>query len=422
MKKVVIIGMGFGGIRAVHGLAHTDFDVLVIDRRNFHLFQPLLYQVATAMLDQEAIAHSIRAIVRRWRNVRFQLDEVQRVDLANKTVIAAHKTYPYDYLIVAAGSVTNFFGIPSIEQHARDLKQLNHAVSLRNHLLSMFERASLETDPEKRKALMTFAIVGGGPTGVEFAGALSELVHHVLVKDYPELPVHQSRIILLEASPHVLGPFPEKLQRYACRRLEKMGVEIHLNTAVSDAAEDCVRLKDGTQIPSYTLFWAAGVKAASVAEGIEVEKKKGGRIPVQPDLTLQDHPEVFVIGDLMHLEQDGQPLPMVAPVAMQGGEYAARAIRKRERGETPKPFRYFDKGSMAVIGRNAAVASSFGISMKGFIAWLAWLALHLFYLIGFRNRLLTLINWGFDYLLFDRQVRLITREADPRVDPTSKPV
>lgn len=409
MKRVVIIGMGFGGIRAAARLAGKGLEVLVVDRRNFHLFQPLLYQVATATLNQEDIAYSIRAFVRRYRDVRFEMAEVQGIDLEGRRVMTAAGNFDYDYLVIAAGSVTNYFGMESISQHAYDLKQLADAVALRNQILLAYERADDAPDEATRAALMTFVIVGGGPTGVEFAGALAELAHHVLVKDYPELPVERTRIILLEAMDRILAPFPEHCQKYAQQRLQSMGVEVRLNTAVSGAEADGVLLKDGSKIPAYTLFWAAGVRAAPLADAIAVPKARAGRIPVEPDLSLKDHPEVFVIGDMAYLEHNGAPLPMTAPVAMQGGEHAARTIVRREQGLAPQPFRYFDKGSMAVIGRYAAVAQVRRFAFKGFSAWLAWLGLHLFYLIGFRNRVATMLNWAYDYLFFNRQVRLITR-------------
>ncbi|MBV9865661.1 MAG: NAD(P)/FAD-dependent oxidoreductase [Abitibacteriaceae bacterium] len=419
MKRVVIVGMGFGGIRAANGLGGKGLDVLVLDRQNFHLFQPLLYQVATAMLGQESIAHSIRSIIRHYKGVHFEMAEVQGIDLDKKQVITATASIPYDYLVIATGSVTNFFGNEEVKKHAFDLKQLDDAVTLRNHVLSVFERAVKEPDPKVREALMTFVIVGGGPTGTEFAGSLSELTHHVLTKDYPELPVQNSKIILLEASEHVLGPFPKKLQEYAKRRLQRMGVTVRLKTPVSGATFDRVFLKDGGEIPAYTLFWSAGVQAAPLSGVLPVPKGRGGRIVVQPDLSLKEHPEVFVIGDMAHLEQDGTPLPMLAPVAMQEGEYVAKAIVQREQGGQIKPFRYWDKGTMAVIGRSSAVANVGPLKLMGFFAWLAWLGLHLFYLIGFRNRVLTAIDWAFDYLFFDRQVRLITRERSEPADQES---
>jgi NADH dehydrogenase len=418
MKKVIVVGMGFGGVRVVNGLSGKGLDVTVLDRRNFHLFQPLLYQVATAMIDQDSVAYSIRAILRKRKDVRFLMSSVQSIDLTNKRVLTIDGPLDYDYLVLAAGSVTNFFGLDSVQQHAFDLKQLNDAVSLRNHILSVYERAAKETDTKVREALMTFVVVGGGPTGVEFAGSLSELTHHVLTKDFPELHTEKSRIIMLEAMDRLLAPFPPELQQYTLHKLQKMGVEVRLNTAVVGATPDSVQLKDGSEIASHTLFWAAGVKAAPLADALPVEKTRGGRVPVEAELSLKDHPEVFVIGDMAYREQDGVALPGVAQVAMQGGDYVAKAIIARERGQQIAPFRYFNKGSMAVIGRHSAVANTLGgLKLKGFLAWLAWLGLHLFYLIGFRNRVVTLLNWAYEYFRYNRQVRLITSEPPLQEGP-----
>jgi NADH dehydrogenase len=345
--------------------------------------------------------------------VRFRQTEVTKIDFTQRQVITRAGALSYDYLVIAAGSATNFFGMDSVRQHSYDLKQLNDAVALRNHILTMFERAAQESDADKRKALLTFVIVGGGPTGVEFAGALSELVRHVLRLDYPELRVAEVRIILAEAAPSLLLAMPEPLQRYTQRRLQNMGVEVMLNTSVTGAAEGIVQLKDGATIAAHTLFWSAGVRVAPLADTFDanVPRARGGRIVVQPELNLAAQPEVFVIGDLAYLEQDGKPLPLMAPVAMQQGTYVGQLIARRERGQPIKPFRYVDKGAMATIGRGAAVAQTFGLKLSGFIAWVAWLGLHLLYLIGFRNRLVVLLNWAYDYFLFERQIRLITQES-----------
>jgi len=420
MKRVVIVGMGFGGLETARHLANSGLDVLVLDRHNYHLFQPLLYQVATAELNVEAIAYPVRAIVRHWKNVRFRMCEVQGLDIEKREVLITSEEgddrIEYDYLVVAAGSATNFFGNTEIMDHAFDLKLLNDAIHLRNQILSVYERALLEKDDAIRRALMTFVVVGGGPTGVEFSGALSELAHNVLAKDFHSLPVNETRIVLVESSDHILTPFPPNLREYALKRLQSMNVEVVLNNRVTGATHDKVFLNDGSEIHSYTLFWAAGVSAAPIAEAVPVTKARGGRIPVEPDLSVKEHPEIFVIGDLMYLEQDGAPLPMVAPVAMQGGKYAAHRILAKEQNKTSEPFRYFDKGSMAVIGRNAAVAISKGLKMKGFIAWVAWLFLHVYYLIGFRNRVMTLMSWAHNYAFYDRQVRLITRPGAKHKD------
>jgi NADH dehydrogenase len=404
--------MGFGGLRAARALAGKGMEVILLDRQNYHLFQPLLYQVATAALEQESIAYPIRAMVRRWEGVQFRLAEVCGADFEGRRLFIAGGAIDYDYLVLAAGSVTNFFGLASVERHAYDLKKLDHAVELRNQVLGSFERAARETDPARRRALLTFVIVGGGPTGVEFAGALQELVRFVLAKDYPELRVTESRILLIEATDRLFAALPEELQQYACERLRRLGVEVLFNARVGSADAERVFLKDGTVIPAHTLFWSAGVCAAPLASALDLPKTGGGRVQVEPDLTIAGRPEVFVIGDLAYLEQDGAPLPMVAPVAMQQGEYVGRAITAHNLGREIPPFRYRDKGTMATIGRNAAVATVAGHSFSGFFAWLVWLGLHLFYLIGFRNRLLVLLNWAWYYLLYERQVRLITREGE----------
>lgn len=417
MTKVIIIGAGFGGLRAARSLAGQGLDVLLLDRQNYHLFQPLLYQVATAGLEQESIAFPIRAIVRRWRNVRFRRTEVLHIDLAARLVSTQHGDFPYDYLVLAGGSETNFFGLESVERHAYDLKQLRDAVVLRNHILGLFEQAVLEQDAALRQALLTFVVVGGGPTGVEFAGAMVELTRLLLRSDFQELREQPVRIVLAEAADNLLLAMPAELQTYTRQRLEKMGVEVRTGSAVVAATEREVHFKDGNVIPAATLFWAAGVRPSGLAAGLDLPKARGGRIVVQPDLSLAEYPEVFVVGDLAYLEQDGKPLPMMAPVAMQMGAYAGRRIAQRARGQaspTVAPFQYTEKGVMATIGRSSAVARIFGINLTGFVAWVAWLALHLLYLVGFRNRLVVLLNWAYDYFLFERQVRLITHE---RPDP-----
>ncbi|MBT1072449.1 NAD(P)/FAD-dependent oxidoreductase [Pelotalea chapellei] len=410
MKRVVIVGMGFGGLRAARTLAGKGLDVMLLDRQNYHLFQPLLYQVATAALEQESIAYPIRAMTRHWEGVSFRMAEVIGADFEKKQLFTREGQIDFDYLIVAAGSVTNFFGQATIEQHAYDLKKLGHAVELRNRILTLFEKASREKDPARRRACLTFIIVGGGPTGVEFAGSLQELIRYVLTKDYPELSIGETRIILVEATDRLLAPFPENLRRYTLERLRRMGVEVLLNTRVNGADGKEVFIADGTIIPACTLFWSAGVAAAPLAAAFDIPKAANGRIPVQPDLTLAGHPDVFIVGDMAYLEQDGAPLPMVAPVAMQQGEYAGRAILAKRLDRPVPPFRYRDKGSMATIGRSSAVAMAFGRTFSGFAAWFVWLALHLMYLVGFRNRILVLLNWAFYYFFHERQVRLITEE------------
>ena len=414
MKRVIIVGMGFGGIRAAKELAGKGMEVFLLDRNNYHLFQPLLYQVATAALEQESIAYPIRAMARRWPDTRFRLTEVCGVDLEGKRVLTSEGPLGYDYLIVSAGSETNYFGMTSIAEHAYDLKKLEDAEKLRNQILGLFERAVKENDPEKRKAMLTFVVVGGGPTGVEFSGSLVELVRYVLAKDYPELSITECRVMLVEASNAILVSQPENLRQYAVERLRRMGVEVLLNTAVIDAAPEHVVFKDGTVIPTHTLFWSAGVKAAPLAGALDLPKAGGGRIKVKPDLTVEGHPDVYIVGDMACCQQDGAVLPMVAPVAMQMGGYAAKSILAKQSDRELPPFRYHDKGSMATIGRSSAVASAFGFHLSGILAWMAWLGLHLMYLVGFRNRILIIMNWAWYYFFHERQVRLITmQESGP---------
>lgn len=412
MKRVVIVGSGFGGIRAASALSGKGLEVLLIDRHNYHLFHPLLYQVATASLEQESIAYPVRAMMHRWKGVSFRMTEVCGVDLDQRQIKTSSGTIDYDYLVMSAGSISNYFGMESVQRHAFDLKKMEMAVGLRNQILGSFERASRETDPELRRALLTFVIVGGGPTGVEFAGALHELMKNVLSKDFPELATTEKRTLLIEASDCLLTPYPDDLRRYTLEKLQQMGIEVMFKAQVSGAETDRVLLADGTVIPCHTLFWCAGVSASPLAKELTTAKAPSGRVPVEPDLTLPGHPEVFVIGDLAYLVQDGAPLPMMAPVAMQQGLYAGKAILQKIAGTTVAPFRFRDKGIMATIGRNAAVASVHGMKFSGHIAWLVWLALHLMYLVGFRNRLVVLINWAYYYFFYEQQVRLITREDE----------
>ncbi len=407
-KRVVIAGMGFGGLSAAKALAGSGLDVTMVDRNNYHLFQPLLYQVATAGLEQESIAYPVRALARSWKGAHFRLGEISGIDLEGRRLLLDDGEVTYDYLIIAAGSRTNFFNIPGIEQHAFDLKQLAHAEALRNHILLLFERASREADPTVRKALLTFVIVGGGPTGVEFAGALRELSRYVLSRDYPEIDPDEVRIILVEAAGSLLTAMPPELSAYAADRLQGMGVEIMFSTRVIGADAEQVSFHDGTTVASHTLFWSAGVAAAGLADRLDIPKGAAGRIKVLPDLSIEGHPEVFCVGDMAFLNQGGAPLPMMAPVASQQGRYVGRAIREREQGRDVPPFRYVDKGAMATIGRSSAVAVTGGVKFSGYPAWLVWLLLHLFYLIGFRNRLLVLMNWSYYYFFHERQVRLIT--------------
>ena len=408
-QTVVIVGAGFGGLRAARELRRAPVDVILVDRHNYHLFQPLLYQVATAGLEPEEIAKPVRAILRGQRNLDFRLLDVAGVDFAARRVLTSDGPIGYDYLILAIGARTNFFGLADIERHGFDLKDLAGAVRLRNQVLECFERGMLESDAERRRALLTFVVVGGGPTGVEMAGALSELVRLVLVKDYPRLNLKDVRVLLLEAGDRLLAGMPAQLSEAAARTLWRKHVEVRHGVTVAEFDGARVRMKSGEVIPSYTLIWAAGVQAAGLAERLGIPTARLGRVPVLPTLQLSAHPEVFVIGDAAYLEADNAPLPMMAPPAMQMGQIAAENIVRLMAGMPCEAFRYRNPGALATIGRNAAVAYIHGIPFKGFPAWVVWLVVHIIQLIGFRNRLFVLINWAWDYFFYDRAVRLITR-------------
>jgi NADH dehydrogenase len=410
--QVVVVGAGFGGLSVARALAKADADVLMLDRNNYHGFWPLLYQVATAGLEPEAIAYPARAILRKYANTSFRLAEVRGVDFEQKLVLIDGEPIPYDYLVLAAGSANNYFGNAALAAKTFGMKDLDEAERLRNHVLLAFERAVSERDPARRAALLTFVIVGGGPTGVELAGAFVELIRHVLRKDYPMLDVAQARVVLVEAGERILASFPASLQRNALRRLKKMGVELRLQTAVADVRDGEVRFKDGTTLAAETVVWAAGVRSAQIADTLPVALGRGARVKVAPTLALPERPEVFVIGDMAYLEgyKQGQAYPMVAPVAIQQGKRAGRNILALIAGEPQQPFRYFDKGQMATIGRRAAVFDAFGVRLTGFLAWIGWLFVHLIALIGFRNRLIVLANWVYNYFTYDRGVRLITGE------------
>lgn len=414
--RVVVIGAGFGGLQVARGLAAAPVDVLMLDRTNYHLFTPLLYQVATGGLEPEQIARPVRGMLRGIDNAAFRVATVLAVDLDRRRLDTDVGPIAYDYLVVAAGSTTNFFGLDA--RDARGLKDLPEALALRNQILARVEQAAWERDPERRRALLTFVVVGGGPTGVEMAGALSELICLALPRDFPMLNFDEARVVLLEAMDRLLAPFRPRLQQRALRDLRRKGIEVRFHAPVATVDEDAVVLKDGARIPTQTLVWAAGVKPAGLASAIDTPKARGGRIVVDAALRLPGHPEVFVVGDMAGVEQDGQVLPMVIPVALQQGAHAAEMIERALADRPPAPFRYHDPGIMATIGRNAAVAQIGPIGLTGFIAWLAWLGLHLMRVIGFRNRLLVLINWTWDYFFYDRSVRLLlnasrTVPADP---------
>jgi NADH dehydrogenase len=402
--KVVIIGAGFAGLWAARTLAGSQTEVLVLDRNNYHTFFPLLYQVAAAELDPEDIVYPVRSILRGQPNLRLLMNEVTGIDLGGRQVKTADHVFPYDYLVLAAGSTSHFFGVTGADQFAFQLKSLEQAVALRNHILFRFERALCETNPERRTQMLTFAIVGGGPTGVEFAGALAELIRGSLVKDFPSLDPREMRILLLEAADRLLANFPASLGIYAAKRLQKLGIEIRFHAIVNQITPESVQLKDGTLFPLETVVWTAGVQGVNLNTGLPL--LRNGQVKVLPTLQTAEHPEVYVIGDMAFLEQDGDALPMLAPVATQEGEAAARNIIREINAQDPVPFRYNNRGTMATIGRNAAVAWIGGRALSGYPAWILWLTIHLYSLIGFRNRLLVFIHWAWDYFFIERAVSL----------------
>ncbi|MGZ4738968.1 MAG: NAD(P)/FAD-dependent oxidoreductase [Ilumatobacteraceae bacterium] len=402
--RVVIIGSGFGGIRAAKGLAHADVDVTIVDANNYHTFQPLLYQVATAGLDADDIGFPIRRIFRRNSSISFVLGEVTKVDLGGRTVtIADNRVFGYDYLIIAAGTISTSFGIDGVGQHTFPLKTLHDALRLRAHLLSRFERASAEPGSPVDLGVV---VVGGGPTGVEMAGGLRELIDKVFRKDYPDLAATPTPITLVEAADRVLGTFHRSLSDQAAAALRRRQIDVELGTGVDHVEADAVILKDGRRIRAGTIIWAAGVAASPVARLLGVELGRGGRIPVGGDLSVADHPNVFAIGDIAL--PPGDPLPQVAQPAIQEGKHVAAVITARLAGRTIPPFRYRDRGSMATIGRNQAVAElPYHLRFHGFIGWLMWLGLHLIELMGFRNRANVFVNWAWNYLTYDRGSRLL---------------
>lgn len=407
--RVVIVGAGFGGLTLARSLRKAPVEVFLIDRHNYHTFQPLLYQVATAGLEPEEIAHAVRGIFQRQTNFHFRLAGVVGIDRdARHVLLDDGDRVAYDYCVLAAGVGTTFFGIDGAEAHSFPLKSLPEAVALRSHIIRQFERA--DKDPSVMEdGGLTFVVVGGGPTGVEMAGALVELFHKVLRKDFPRLPVNRARVVLVEAAPRVLGAFHEMSQVYALKKLEKIGVELRLSEPVVKVAPDAIVLRSGATIATQTLIWAAGVRATALADALGLEQTRGGRIVVEPDLSVPGVPDVFVIGDLAGSRDEAGALhPQLAPVAMQGAKHVARQIHHRMAGQPTTAFHYRDRGIMATIGRNAAVAElAFGVRSSGFVAWVMWLFLHLVMLIGFRNRVNVLVNWAWNYFTYDRSARLI---------------
>ncbi len=411
LPHVVIVGAGFAGLTAAKRLKNAPVRITLVDRNNYHLFQPLLYQVAIAGLVPAQIAYPVRTIFRRQKNLTFQMGEVTSVNFQEKYVKLNGSVIAYDYLILAVGGETEFFGMDSVREHGFQIKDIESAVATRNHLLKMFEKASREADPEKRRAMLTFVVVGGGPTGVETSGALAELISHVMRKEYPELDIGEARVLLLEAGNALIASYPDELRRATLRLLQKKNVEVRFGARLTDYNGQRVLLAGGAEIPTHTLIWTAGVRAARIAERLGAAAAGSGRVRSEATLQLPGHPEVYVTGDAAYLENgNGQPLPMLSTVAIQQGKAAAENILRAIQGREQTPFQYKDPGLLATIGRNAAVARIWGLSFSGFPAWLIWVVLHIYRIIGFRNRLVVLINWAWDYFFYDNQVRLITRE------------
>lgn len=413
---VVVIGAGFGGLQAARALRDARVRVTVVDRRNHHLFQPLLYQVATAALSPGDIAYPVRSILRRQQNARVLLAEARAIDPSRREVILADGLLKYDYLMVATGARHAYFGHPEWEAQAPGLKDLEDALEIRRRMLLAFERAERESDDAVRRRLLTFVVVGGGPTGVELAGAIAEIARRVLAHDFRAIDPREARIVLVEAGPRILPSYSAELSEAAAKTLGARGVDVRTGTAVTGVERDAVVL-GAERLAAGTILWAAGVAASPLARSLAAPLDNAGRVLINPDLTVPGSPEIFAIGDVAALrDRDGRLLPGVSPVAMQQGRQAARNILRAIAGRPMEPFRYVDKGSMAVIGRAAAVAElPGGLRLSGFLAWLAWCFVHIFFLIGFRNRLLVMFEWAWAYFTWQRGARLITgRLEEPR--------
>lgn len=409
LPHVVIVGGGFAGLEAAKALADAPVRVTVVDRRNHHLFQPLLYQVATAVLSPADIAQPIRSVLRGQANVDVILAEATAIDPAAREVVLEEGRLPYDYLILAAGANHAYFGHDEWEPIARGLKTLEEALDIRRRILLSFEEAERETDPARRKALMTFVVVGGGPTGVEMAGAIAEIARHSLARDFRHIDTRDARVMLVEAGERLLSTFPERLSRQALSDLEGLGVEVLFGRPVTAVAPGLVTVGD-EEIAAETVVWAAGVRASPLGNSLGAELDRAGRVLIERDLSVPDHPDVFVVGDMASLaDARGQPLPGVAQVALQQGKWAAANILRRINGQSTRSFRYRDLGNLATIGRNSAVADIRGLRLTGFVAWLVWAVVHILNLIGFRNRILVALQWLWQYLTFQRGARLITR-------------
>ncbi len=414
---VVIVGGGFGGLYCAKALAYTGVKVTLIDKRNFHLFQPLLYQVATGALSPADISSPLRSVLSRSKSTKVLLGSVNDIDPKAQLVFMGGEEIPYDTLIVATGAKHSYFGKDNWEEFAPGLKTIEDAIEMRHRIFLAFEAAEKETDPEKRSSWLTFVIVGAGPTGVELAGAIAELAYHTLKEDFRSIDTKETRVLLLEGLDRALPPFAPELSKKADASLTRLGVTVKTKTLVTNIEDDIVTIKQGdevTQIAAKTVLWAAGVKASPLgkvlAERTGAECDRAGRVMVEPDLSVKGYPNIFVIGDLAHFaHQNGKPLPGVAPVAMQQGEYVASLIKQQLGGDiTFRPFHYADRGSLAVIGQNSAVVDLGFIKFTGFLAWLFWLLIHIYFLIEFDNKLLVMIQWGWNYFTRNRRARLIT--------------
>ncbi len=415
--RVVIVGAGFGGLKAAQALRDAPVRLVVIDQHNYHEFQPLLYQVATADLSPADISAPIRMVLRRQRNAEALMAEVTGVDAERRVALAREQTsgqtreIPYDYLILATGAGSSYFGHDEWAQYAPGLKWLSDATAIRHTILLAFEAAELETDPERQRSLLTFVLIGGGPTGVEMAGAIADLAHRGLSSEFRRINPASARILLIEAAPRILGAFPEALAARAQRELERVGVEVRTNAPVQGVDADGVVVA-GEHIPASTVIWAAGVAASPVGRWLGMPTDHAGRVNVDPDLSVPGHPQIFVIGDAAHLEEHGKLLPGVAPVAMQEGTYVGRLIRRRLAGELTPPFQYFDKGNLAAIGRFYAIADFGRLRLWGPLAWIVWAVVHILYLISFRNRLVVMTQWAWAYFTQRRGAQIITQAPD----------
>jgi NADH dehydrogenase len=413
--RVVIVGAGFGGLEAAKRLGNAPVRVRVIDRTNYHLFQPMLYQVATAGLSPEDISAPIRTILHKQHHTEVLMDEVIGVDVQGQRVLLPDQAIPYDYLLLATGASSNYFGHPDWKLLAPSLKSLQDAMVMRRNILCAFEVAEKETDPETRQALLTFVLVGGGPTGVELAGAIAELAHRALARDFRRINPASARIILIEGEPRILPTFPASLTRKARQKLQQLGVEVRTGVHVTNVSSSGVMIGD-EYLAAKTVIWTAGVKASPAGEWLGAEVDQHGRVKVESDLTVADHPNIFVIGDTARVMQNGKLLPGLSPVAMQEGRYVAQVIADRvaRKGQS-RPFRYVDKGTLATVGRSFAVADIGPLHFSGFLAWLTWIAVHLFFLIGFRNRLIVLIQYAWAYVTFQPGAQIILPE-DSTID------